>query len=432
MMPAAPISSHPIAGVLTGAANNEPSVESGSLFAQILQGVTGIKLGGLGQEAGQQVAAGLAKGTKLADGAVRAVEAAPQELGRIPEALLGQSAAAAGGLLATASENALQSAGTVTEGAFKAVAVAGAERSLAEDDDLSAALDTAASAVAPLDGTANLVGQVVPGAEAPLGLAPQATDPANVPAGGELQVAAARSLDRTDAPNETRNDQPIAPTAVPQAERAPAVAGAGARAGEGERLASAAGDQPSPSGPVADRGKADPATTGTHGGMAPEGLSAAHHARSDVAVEKGSTPPVAAAPMEQVSVRVAKAAASDERLITIRLDPPELGHVEVTLETQKDAVRVALAIERPETLDILRKDSQALDQALARANVRVDGGIEFSLRQQGQGPAGGFGSGGEQRGDGSRFGANGPAAANDLPTRPLAALPGSGAMDIVV
>ncbi|MEK0084970.1 flagellar hook-length control protein FliK [Benzoatithermus flavus] len=98
--------------------------------------------------------------------------------------------------------------------------------------------------------------------------------------------------------------------------------------------------------------------------------------------------------IDQIPIRIAHAATHNEHRITIRLDPPDLGRIDVTLDAQGDLVRIAMAVERPETLDLLRRDSQALDQALARSNLRLDGGLEFSLRQDGQR------FGGEPRGSG--------------------------------
>jgi flagellar hook-length control protein FliK len=135
---------------------------------------------------------------------------------------------------------------------------------------------------------------------------------------------------------------------------------------------------------------------------------------------------------EQVSIKIAAAAGSEERHITIRLDPPELGRVEVRLETRGDAVRVVMAVERPDTLDLLRRDAQLLDAALQRANVRLDGNLEFSLRQ---GPSGWGGASGES-GDWQSGGRQ------DSPGRPVdleldipparSRLQGESAMDIIV
>jgi flagellar hook-length control protein FliK len=86
-------------------------------------------------------------------------------------------------------------------------------------------------------------------------------------------------------------------------------------------------------------------------------------------------------PVEQVPMRIAKAAAQHEHRITIRLDPPDLGRVDIVLDTRRDLVHVAMAVERADTLELLRRDAPLLDQALARASLRLDGNLEFSLQQ---------------------------------------------------
>jgi flagellar hook-length control protein FliK len=135
---------------------------------------------------------------------------------------------------------------------------------------------------------------------------------------------------------------------------------------------------------------------------------------------------------EQVSVKIAAAAGSEERDITIRLDPPELGRVEVRLETRGDAVRVVMAVERPDTLDLLRRDAQLLDAALQRANVRLDGDIEFSLRQgpSGWGNGSGADNGGRSDGHQAPFGVSLDPELDIPPAR--SRLQGESAMDIIV
>lgn len=135
---------------------------------------------------------------------------------------------------------------------------------------------------------------------------------------------------------------------------------------------------------------------------------------------------------EQVSIKIAAAAGSEERHITIRLDPPELGRVEVRLETRGDAVRVVMAVERPDTLDLLRRDAQLLDAALQRANVRLDGNLEFSLRQGPSGWGGASGEGGDWQ-SGGRQDSSGRPVDLELDIPPARSrLQGEGAMDIIV
>lgn len=82
----------------------------------------------------------------------------------------------------------------------------------------------------------------------------------------------------------------------------------------------------------------------------------------------------------------------------IRLDPPELGRIDVKLDIDKGGqVNARLTVEKAETLDLMQRDQRALERALQQAGL--DGArtnLEFSLKQN---P---FGSGqqGEQGGNG--------------------------------
>jgi hypothetical protein len=133
-------------------------------------------------------------------------------------------------------------------------------------------------------------------------------------------------------------------------------------------------------------------------------------------------------------MRVAAAVRAEERRITIRLDPPDLGRVEVRLDIRDDTVRVAMAVERPETLDLLRRDAQLLDAALQRANVRLEGNLEFSLRQSQSGWAGGWGEGAGGHGRGRQAAPWPDVSADRDIDVPMARsrLAGDGAIDIIV
>lgn len=66
----------------------------------------------------------------------------------------------------------------------------------------------------------------------------------------------------------------------------------------------------------------------------------------------------------------------------IRLDPPEMGRIDVRMEIRKDGQVVAhMSVERPETLDLLQRDAKALQQALNNAGLQADGdSLNFSLK----------------------------------------------------
>lgn len=77
----------------------------------------------------------------------------------------------------------------------------------------------------------------------------------------------------------------------------------------------------------------------------------------------------------------------------IRLDPPEMGRIDVRMEVRKDGHVVAhMSVERPETLDLLQRDARALQQALNNAGLQADSdSLNFSLKDgREDGPDSGF------------------------------------------
>jgi chemotaxis protein MotD len=71
----------------------------------------------------------------------------------------------------------------------------------------------------------------------------------------------------------------------------------------------------------------------------------------------------------------------------IRLDPPDLGRIDVRLNVDKQGnVTSHLVVERSSTLDLLRRDAPQLERALQDAGLKTGGdGLQFSLRDQGAG-----------------------------------------------
>lgn len=93
-----------------------------------------------------------------------------------------------------------------------------------------------------------------------------------------------------------------------------------------------------------------------------------------------------AVPLDQVAVEIATRASKGERRFDIRLDPPELGRIEVKLEIDsKGNTTTKLIVERAETLDMLQRDARGLEKALQNAGLKLDaGGMQFSLQQDAQ------------------------------------------------
>jgi flagellar hook-length control protein FliK len=76
----------------------------------------------------------------------------------------------------------------------------------------------------------------------------------------------------------------------------------------------------------------------------------------------------------------------------IRLDPAELGRIDVRMEVQRDGrVAAHLTVERPETLDLLQRDANALTRALNDAGLQASSdSLNFSLRDQNAGNGAAF------------------------------------------
>jgi flagellar hook-length control protein FliK len=87
-----------------------------------------------------------------------------------------------------------------------------------------------------------------------------------------------------------------------------------------------------------------------------------------------------------LAVEIAARTQSGARQFDIRLDPPELGRVEVRLSIDATGKASAhLSADQPQTLDLLQKDAPMLARALRDAGLDVaQDGLNFSLRQQAQ------------------------------------------------
>lgn len=85
-----------------------------------------------------------------------------------------------------------------------------------------------------------------------------------------------------------------------------------------------------------------------------------------------------------LAIEIASRARDGMREFQIRLDPPELGRVDVKLNVDKHGqASTHLTVDRPETLDLLRRDAHSLERALQQSGLKTsDGNLEFSLRQQ--------------------------------------------------
>lgn len=126
----------------------------------------------------------------------------------------------------------------------------------------------------------------------------------------------------------------------------------------------------------------------------PEGV--AHAARTAEAAptaaatpSQPTTPPV---PLGAVPMTIALRSLQDMNRFDIRLDPVELGRIDVRLDIDRESGTVSadLVVDRPSTLALLQRDADALQQALSQAGLDASGGVSLSLRD---------GTGGQNQGD---------------------------------
>ncbi len=103
-------------------------------------------------------------------------------------------------------------------------------------------------------------------------------------------------------------------------------------------------------------------------------------------------------PSMAIALQIARNVQKGINRFDIRLDPPELGRIDVRMEVQRDGhVAAHLTVESAQTLDLLQRDQRALQQALTDAGLQTNSdSLSFSLRDQnmGGGAQGSAGNGG--------------------------------------
>ncbi len=84
---------------------------------------------------------------------------------------------------------------------------------------------------------------------------------------------------------------------------------------------------------------------------------------------------------QMVSITIQKAVkAGEDTNIKLRLDPPDLGRVEVKMSIDKDnKTRLVLTAEKPETYTLLKQDADVLQRALSDSGLSSDGELSFEL-----------------------------------------------------
>ncbi|MCJ2054551.1 flagellar hook-length control protein FliK [Methylobacterium sp. J-070] len=123
------------------------------------------------------------------------------------------------------------------------------------------------------------------------------------------------------------------------------------------------------------------------------GTSAAGHAAAapPAGMSAAADPAI---PIGQVPMAIGLRSLGGSNAFQIRLDPVELGRIDVKLEIDKarGTVMTHLVVDRPETLAMLQRDAGQLQQALSQTGLDPSGGgLNLSLRSDGSAQGGGGG-----------------------------------------
>jgi flagellar hook-length control protein FliK len=91
-------------------------------------------------------------------------------------------------------------------------------------------------------------------------------------------------------------------------------------------------------------------------------------------------------PLQAVAVEIGMRAMRGAKEFSIRLDPEDLGRIDVRLEiSEAGQVQAKVVVERVETLQLLQRDAKTLERAFDQAGLKTSAdGLQFSLRDPGQ------------------------------------------------
>ena len=103
------------------------------------------------------------------------------------------------------------------------------------------------------------------------------------------------------------------------------------------------------------------------------------------AVEPGPHPAT-----RQIMLQITRGLDQERTEIRIRLDPPDLGEVDIQLEFRDLRLTASISAERADTLDLLQRDARALARALREAGLELaDSDLSFAASGRDDRPAAG-------------------------------------------
>jgi chemotaxis protein MotD len=101
-------------------------------------------------------------------------------------------------------------------------------------------------------------------------------------------------------------------------------------------------------------------------------------------VATASTASTATVSVAGLPVAIASRALAGSNQFDIRLDPPDLGRIDVRLDVNSSGqVTSHVTVDRPDTLALLQNQQPQLERALQQAGLTTaDNGLQFTLRDQ--------------------------------------------------
>jgi flagellar hook-length control protein FliK len=233
---------------------------------------------------------------------------------------------------------------------------------------------------------------------------------AKVPTPAKAATAATDSLDTTSAAQDsTATTVPTGTAQNGTAQPAAPAAKPGETVSDTAKTDAVAGAAPAPGTTIHDhlagetKAAADSLDAGaTTTGAIPLQLPAAAVTAAPIAPLAVSAATGTAVPLSGLALEIAVTARSGKSSFEIRLDPADLGRIDVRIDVDSTGqVTSHLTVEKPETLSMLKQDAPQLQQALDDAGFKTgSNGLQFSLRDQ---SSFGQNSGGDSRPNAQRL-----------------------------
>jgi hypothetical protein len=291
--------------------------------------------------------------------------------------------AASATTVVTANTAAATATAKVAVQAAASAAIATPVKQPATPANAAAAADPALTAAVPVAATESVAPKTT------LTKAPLAAPPKAAAAGASEPNSGTADPSATATPAEPAQSnlaQPPAVAARPEAGNVTAdIVKADSSAGPSSTSATPGAAHDQPPAPVPGHTLIDSSDTGVQatGTIQPQ-LASVTAAAAPVGTLNVTAATNAPVPLSGLAVEIAVSARSGKSRFEIRLDPADLGRIDVRVDVDRNGqVTSHLRVEKPETLSMLRQDAPQLQRALDDAGLKTgNGGLQFSLRDQ--------------------------------------------------